>query len=235
MPFTIDPTLAGRIAGLGADSESALPDGATSMPRQLTEDELDNLESLVSGGNDESGLIDPSIVERMGSLDLSAFFSSGVTLNPEMVLAMTRARLRDLDNQLHMNMTKLNEATELSQDLAARQEALQEVRARLAEETEKASNKKPLSELTMPDGRNAEEYLAAHGITDITGQQSTNSMDSHIDVVKSQSRQINSGNEMLMLTIQTLTQQRSQVLQLGTSLVKKIHEGEQTIAGNIGR
>lgn len=52
--------------------------------------------------------------------------------------------------------------------------------------------------------------------------------------LKSQSRLMNSGNEVLMVQLQSTMQQRSQVLTLATQMMKSVNDGMNQIARNVG-
>ncbi len=61
------------------------------------------------------------------------------------------------------------------------------------------------------------------------------SMDNFLESVKSQARRANSGNEVLMVRLQSVMQQRSQTVTMATQMMKSITDSEKSIAQNIGR
>ena len=54
-----------------------------------------------------------------------------------------------------------------------------------------------------------------------------------IDDVNEQLREVNSGNEMLMIQLQSTMQQRTQIIQLGSNMLKAYDEATDSIVGNM--
>ena len=71
---------------------------------------------------------------------------------------------------------------------------------------------------------------SAQGSDSITG----NALDSYIENLQSQARRMNSGNEVLMVQMQSAMQQRSQVVTMATQMLKSINDSASRIAGNMG-
>lgn len=162
-----------------------------------------------------------------------------ITLNPEMIIAMARGRLRDMDQQIAANMEQLQHNTDRAGRLTDQQKALNDVISDYQERSgTDDSDVVPIREHRMPDGKLYIDYLEEAGFTGLShideGETVTlASLRSHLDGVKTELRKANSGNELLMMTIQTLTQQRSQIIQLSTNLIQKLDEASSTVARNI--
>ena len=54
-----------------------------------------------------------------------------------------------------------------------------------------------------------------------------------IQALTEEQRLINSGAEMMMVQLQSRMQQRTQIIQLGSNMLKSIDEGLDTIIGNM--
>ncbi len=185
---------------------------------------------------------------RAGELSLSTGYSLPMAaISPEMILAMARQRLNDLDNQIAGSLERLQNNTQTSEVLTRQQEALNSI---LAEAQKTGTAEDTLVDLhdlkfmvDVPGGGtrevNGHDILNAAGHPGInpndSGQINIGQINSTIQAVKQQSTRVNSSNEMLMMTIQTLTQQRTQVIQMSTNLITKLNEGMSGIVGNLGR
>jgi len=186
--------------------------------------------------------ISPSTPSLPGLPSVAGASASAASLTPEGILLTTQRRLQDLDRQIGNDMRALEDNTHAAEELSRRQQALQELR-------NEVGNREGFS--TEDGVRAGHLEVEVDGVTyDLDalcerfgldkdrlhneGEFVTiGAIDGALEVVKQQSRLINSGNEMRMLSIQTLTQQRTQVIQVATSLLAKIHEGEQAVSRNI--
>ena len=77
----------------------------------------------------------------------------------------------------------------------------------------------------------ANESAAVHGIDTVTGS----SIDATIQAAQTAARSANSGNEVLMVQMQSAMQQRSQSVTMATQMLKSINDSSNSIAQNIGR
>lgn len=77
----------------------------------------------------------------------------------------------------------------------------------------------------------AQGQSAVHGIHTLTGD----SIDATIQATQTQGRRMNSGNEVLMVRMQSAMQQRSQSVTMATQMLKSINDSSNSIAQNIGR
>ncbi len=60
-------------------------------------------------------------------------------------------------------------------------------------------------------------------------------LEPYIQQLQSQARRMNSGNEMLMVQMQSAMQQRSQAVSLATQMMKSINDSSAAVTQNIGR
>jgi len=89
----------------------------------------------------------------------------------------------------------------------------------------------------------AKEFLQEHGIDagdDIQirrhegGEIFTQKiLDAAIEERRSELSRANSGNEMRMVTLQGLMQQRNEMISLGTNILKQMHEAKQSVIRNL--
>ena len=58
-------------------------------------------------------------------------------------------------------------------------------------------------------------------------------IDAAIEGLQEQQTRINSGNEMRMVSLQSMMQQRTQIISLSTNLLKKLDDANQAIIRNL--
>ena len=63
---------------------------------------------------------------------------------------------------------------------------------------------------------------------------SVGEIETTIEVQKQALTDVNSGNELRMIALQSVMQQRTQVITLGTNLMKSLHEASEGVIRNIG-
>lgn len=166
-------------------------------------------------------------------------YQGEVALNPEMILHMVRRRLRDLDTQISGATDELEQNTNRAELLSRQQQVLTAIRGAVGQEgVLEDDDDFSIGGRMIKIGDTemlASAWLESVGLDPMDFPPGTKlrKLDSEIDNIKTAAGRANSGNEMIMLRIQTLTQQRSQVIQLGTSLIKKLDEGSMSIARNI--
>lgn len=155
-------------------------------------------------------------------------------LSPDTIIALMQRRLRDINEQVSTLTTALQDRSQAAEDLSGR---LQELRA--YQEALRASEEGGHPQL---DGATPAAYRE-HGATlhdwgvslgfpsgtDMTME----AVQTRIDGVNEQLREVNSDNEMLMIQLQSAMQQRTQIIQLGSNMLKAFDEGTDTIVGNM--
>lgn len=178
---------------------------------------------------------------QAGAAAQAAFGTRAAPLTNEMILTMVRQRMSDIDNQLNLGMQEIQGNADLSTQIAEKQQLLRAIRERIvaksgAEGSKSLSAEELSRELFNINGQHLtyDQVMTRLNEPRLVGATVSNAqLDDLIRIEDSRAKQVNSGNEMLMLQIQSLTQQRSQVIQLGTSLLKKLAEAEQSITRNI--
>lgn len=168
-------------------------------------------------------------------------------ITPEMVILMARQRVDDMDQQIASHMDALEQASNDSQQLTRQQEALNQILA-AAQAAGTGDEKKFDPNGLMIEIQNADgttrEIAASVLLREVghppirvngEGKATVAQLETLINGVKIASRKINSSNEMRMMQIQTLTQQRTQVIQMSTNILQKLNEATSAIVGNLGR
>ncbi len=224
----------------------------------------------------------------------------GMALSPDVVIALLRKRLGDMDDQIGTQTAALQDATRMSQRAARKTQVAQAIQAELQRRDDGGSDSVDLSEVVFEfEGQevNAADLAIEHGIigtsdapglsrlesqyeakvAELTARQEElwrdGSPETHAELIlvsaslegfegklrgvrsqlgesvefsstaqsfgtivqsiQTEARAINSGNEMRMVQLQSLMQQRSQVISMSTQMLNKIHESEQAITRNI--
>ncbi len=176
------------------------------------------------------------------------FIYDAVALTPEMILALVRRRLARADDQITTIMDTIDRSTRRGELYARRQEILLALRTRMQADYGGQPNEEFSVEEFNDDGSDMvtisgetkplHEWLEGVGLTWADagiqdGKTTLASLEDALETVKQASRTEASGSEMNMLQLQQLMQQRSQIIQLGTNLSKKIAEGESAIVNNL--
>lgn len=178
------------------------------------------------------------------SFDLASIRTPG--LNEAVILLMMRQRLQDLDFQADSAIRQIETTTAEANAVQTQLSAIQDVRAAMANKKPNESERVNLQELTitLEDGTqvNALQHLEAAGVdvnalgmrTDgknaytMTGQ----AMDAAEQSLSGKLRKINSGNEMRMVQLQSVMQQRGQITQLGSNMLSSLNDTARAIIQN---
>lgn len=161
-------------------------------------------------------------------------------MGPEAVVALMQIRLRDLDGQIAQLTNDMNRRTREAEALGER---LQEQRA-LQQEADLLGRGEhgeyvrrdeppegwvpPRDGVTWDDYQNALlERLRSEGITN------RDAMQRRIDATNEELRQLSSGNEMRMVRLQSLMQQRTSVIQAGSNMLKALDEATDAVVANL--
>ncbi len=175
------------------------------------------------------------------------FLYDAVALTPEMILALVRRRLAGADDQITAIMDTIEQNNRRSELFAYRQQVIMALRQRAQGDHAGHPDRKFEVTEVLEGGtleingerKTLDEWMASAGLTpndlgiDDDGKVSLNQLETALDKVKQDARTEASGSEMNMLQLQQLMQQRSQIIQLGTNLSKKIAEGESAIVNNL--
>lgn len=184
-------------------------------------------------------------------------------IDPESVLMSCRSRLNDLDAQINHVTAALDGASTRAAAISADISELRMLERRLAPFVSGAEYRgapdlgvltpealrAELSSIGLSEGRIGEILgnAANAGLFDgrhfelglvtalVTGTAITNpaQLNSRLESLTSDLREANSGNERLMISLQSLLQQRTSVIQMSTNMLKAIDEGVDAVVGNL--
>jgi hypothetical protein len=193
-----------------------------------------------------AGLVDlPSSIRDALGAALGGSAAFGPQLTPGAVLAMMQRRLADLDGQVATTMEAIENATRTAEAINGRVQDLRRALEHLEPHfradgtlwlpTDKAEYD---AALTLPDGRHITHILAAAGAEfneegQLSGTFTRARMDTLIQRATDDLRTATSGNEMLMIQLQSAMQQRTSAIQLGSNVLKAIDDGMDSVVGNI--
>jgi hypothetical protein len=194
--------------------------------------------------------------------DLDAALMAGVS--PEGILAVVGKRLREMDSQIASQLEEINsnsgKAKEISDQLKALYKLKEHAKTKHDGYSEKSVSLDATKEVRPKDliEDNGElisvrEYIERHDLGDLlstfetmgkvndgSGKMgefdfvSVGEIETTIEVQKQTLTDVNSGNELRMIALQSVMQQRTQVITLGTNLMKSLHEASEGVIRNIG-
>lgn len=170
-----------------------------------------------------------------------------MSLNPAMIVFVLQQRLGDLDAQIATQVTAIEDNSKKASRLAEAVEHLQHMHSEaVARDADHDGTKKfEPSEIVVtvmvgntPTEMNIDELADYYGMERIpvgedNGKFTAESLGTFVDKVKGELRTLNSGNEMRMVQLQSLTQQRSQAISMSTQLLSAMNDSMKQIAGNI--
>lgn len=178
------------------------------------------------------------------SFDLASIRTPG--LNEAVILLMMQKRLDDLDFQADSAIREIEGTTAKANAIQTQISAVQDVRAAMANDKTKDSKRIDMRTLmiTREDGTtvSALEHLEAAGVDanslgmrtegenafTMTGQ----AMGAVEQSLSSELRKVNSGNEMRMVQLQSVMQQRGQITQLGSNMLSSLNDTARAIIQN---
>jgi hypothetical protein len=185
-----------------------------------------------------------------------AFDAQNIPLTPELIMSFVRNRLSEMDRQIRTAVLEVEGTHSAANDLSNQIQALQDLETLLRGSGDVSDGKYDMRVLNDGDSNaiatefgldrsGDDEAIGAEFIREVNdrypgldAQGHDNQMDlsciqSQIDTLQEELRQLNSGNEMKMMHLQNLMQQRSQTLQAGSNFLASIHDGAKTIVGNL--
>ncbi|MDH5490977.1 MAG: hypothetical protein OEY14_03295 [Myxococcales bacterium] len=173
-------------------------------------------------------------LQHMGALEA---LESG-SLTPEAVVALLQSRLGSLDAQITDRMNEIQGRAADAMDLSGRLEKLRALESHIQAQGKKGKLSKD-AEITLADGSTvtAEALLEQLGLQTLikSNRISSEALGPQIEIVSARYKEINRENEQGMIELQSLTQQRQQVISLSTQLLSSIHQPLNQIINNIGR
>jgi hypothetical protein len=160
-----------------------------------------------------------------------------VSLTPSAIVAMLQRRMSGLDSQISARITEMEGQQEHIGALQEKAETLLAVQAAANRE----GNIFAHTEVTIGgETKTAEEWISRTGI-DVAQVMDADSGDWYTSAalgaatktVESQIKQANQGNELRMMDLQSLMQQRSSEISLATNMLKAVQEGTDAIVRNM--
>lgn len=182
------------------------------------------------------GAVSPRVELTPAEFDVPIF-----QLTPESILQMLQIRLGDLDEQIETTTSALqNNATtaqSLSRDIQLRREIVSAARA-VTTETDGNLRWDDFND-DAGGGVAPREHL--EGLFEQVGMQrggrgvepNMKIIEDQMQRLEDQLRTVNSGNEMLMVSLQSTMQQRTSAVQMATNMLKSIDESTDSIVGNL--
>jgi hypothetical protein len=167
-------------------------------------------------------------------------------LSPEMVLALVRQRMEDLDLQIHSRSAEILRSTEKARALSAEIQALEAIKAKAVSQGGKDPSirydHRGSDNLVSIDGgsHTVAEVARRYGVSGAVeglvkdGKISASALSDLIESRRQELQRVNSGNEIRMMELQQLMQRRAEILSLGSNLLRTFHEATQQIVRNVG-
>ncbi len=164
---------------------------------------------------------------------LQAIMDAAVT--PDAILACVGTMVRGMDAQIASRVTGMRDSQQDASRLTERLELLNHIKAQCGV-IGADGNIGGSETVTMPDGttRTGAQVAAELGIPlNSDGLLTGENLTSAISATQSELQDLNSGNELRMIELQTIVQQRSSILNLGTNLLKAMDDATKNIVGNV--
>lgn len=189
--------------------------------------------------------LDRAVATAAGRREFDDFMASlPVSLSPSMIFAMLQKRMSSLDSQID---TRIGEISDRQMQL---EKLNGDVAMLLAVKSQAESGGKIWNDAAVThngETKPASVWLAEAGIT-IGGTRVNDSDDPNngrtwhtvesftnaVDSLQASIKQLNQGNELRMMDIQSLMQQRSSEISLATNMLKSVQEGTDAIVRNMG-
>lgn len=201
---------------------------------------------------------DAYVASALDDADIAGL--GGGLVTPEMILAIARRRIDDLDDQVVTIMDELNRRTAAASEISDHLGVLRNTSSDIEQYYDDRGDldmDAPMNHLGQdPDGNGVytmptadggwtavptvQEYLDAlrdrgaltpseHSAI-IGGREG---MQNLIDDANESLRDVNSGNEMLMIQLQSTMQSRTSIVQTATNLLKTLDDANDSIVGNL--
>ncbi len=180
-----------------------------------------------------------SVASALDGADIAGM--GGGLVTPEMILAIARRRINDLDEQVTTIMDELNSRTAAARVISDHLGELRNISTVLEPHFDTSGNLDLDATVTVEGGgtqtvRQYLESLVYGGVLTLEEANAVTSrqgMQNLIDDANESLRDVNSGNEMLMIQLQSTMQARTSVVQTATNLLKTIDEASDSIVGNL--
>jgi hypothetical protein len=200
------------------------------------------------------------LIETRGTVDTVSYTGSADTvqpthLTPEMILAMVRRQLNQMDDQIKNAMEVIQDRRQRAESLGGQIQRIRELQSALRDcEHIWDGDTIRMDRLNDPEAAalRAAIGLANHSDDDVIidrfqavcaelGLEISTAdrglpvsvIEQKIDTLTEQQRVANSENEMLFMQLQSAVQQRSQIIQLGTNMLKSVDDAVGSVIGNM--
>jgi hypothetical protein len=160
-----------------------------------------------------------------------------ISLTPSAIVAMLQRRMNGLDSQISARITEMEGQQEQIGALQGKAEILLAVQAAANRDGNIYSN----TEITI-DGekKTVEQWIALTGVQlakvdpgTSTPWYTSAALSAATKAIESDIKQANQGNELRMMDLQSLMQQRSSEISLATNMLKAVQEGTDAIVRNM--
>jgi hypothetical protein len=160
-----------------------------------------------------------------------------ISLTPSAIVAMLQRRMNGLDSQISTRITEMEGQQAHLNELQGKAEILLAVQAAANRDGNIYSDK----EITI-DGekKTVEQWIALTGVQlekvdpgTSTPWYTSAALSAATKTIESQIKQANQGNELRMMDLQSLMQQRSSEISLATNMLKAVQEGTDAIVRNM--
>lgn len=198
-------------------------------------------------------VVDPIEIESAGTVAMTGEVSLPVPTSPAEIILMLQLRLKDLDTQIRSITAGLNNAGSAAEALARqiqeRRELLQYCRGMVTEpdgnirwsQFDDDDDHLTGGEATFGDDGYDNQIMALeHGLIERlenlgieTSTFNLNRLQDELDDLDSRLQQVNSGNESMMVSLQSITQQRTSAIQMATNMLRALDESMDSIVGNL--
>jgi hypothetical protein len=160
-----------------------------------------------------------------------------ISLTPSAIVAMLQRRMNGLDSQISTRITEMEGQQAHLNELQGKAEILLAVQAAANRDGNIYSDK----EITI-DGekKTVEQWIALTGVQlekvdpgTSTPWYTSAALSAATKAIESDIKQANQGNELRMMDLQSLMQQRSSEISLATNMLKAVQEGTDAIVRNM--
>ncbi len=171
--------------------------------------------------------------------DFRAFMASlPISLTPSAIVGMLQRRMNGLDSQISARITEMEGQQAHISELQGKAEILLAVQAAVNTDGNIFANK----EITINgETKKAEQWIAQTGVdvaqvidADDGNWYTGGVLSAATKAIESDIKQANQGNELRMMDLQSLMQQRSSEISLATNMLKAVQEGTDAIVRNMG-
>lgn len=173
-----------------------------------------------------------------------------VATSPQMIMYLARRRVQGLDDQIRHVTNQIDDKTRKANELSRQLMALQNVLTRVENDKKGVKATMRIDEVSdnnhmlTEDGErlSIEQYLEDAGVDlrvlptfEESGHEciKPEHVEQAINTIKQELQQTNSGNEMRMIQLQTLMQQRTESINLCSNMLKRFDEAANNAIGNI--